>query len=88
MALSYNQGSYNFSSNIKEKGSGEEKNYFNKQDQAVLKNLLKKMSVQAESVSEEDKKHQHEDQLIEICKKHGIKAQEALLNDLVEWKFE
>ena len=45
MALSYNQGSYNFSSNIKEKGSGEEKNYFNKQDQAVLKNLLKKMSV-------------------------------------------
>ena len=76
-----------FSNNIKNKGSGDEKNYFNKHDEAMLKNLLKKMQNQTETVVSGDQRAKDaEDELLSLCKKHGVKANQGLLDDLLGWK--
>ena len=59
-----------------DKASGDEKNYINKQEQQLLKNLLKKVKDQAETTSlPEDKKlEKAQNELKELCASHNVKA--------------
>ena len=71
-----------------EKASGDEKNYINKQEQQLLKNLLKKVKDQAEKTSlPEDKKfEQAHKELTELFTTHKVKSTEGLIKDLFNWK--
>ena len=74
---------------IADKEKGDEKNFFNKEDEKLLKGLLKKMNSQvkaAEHAPEEGKKSA--DALKELLKKHKIDEAEhkELFQALVDWK--
>ena len=71
-----------------DKASGDEKNYINKQEQQLLKNLLKKVKDQAAKVElpEEKKLEQAQTELKELCSAHNVKASDSLLKDLHAWK--
>jgi hypothetical protein len=57
-----------FSNKLKDKEAGEERLFFNKQDEHLLKNLLKKMQTQTEVNVDEAKIQAAEKQLTDLCK--------------------
>lgn len=72
--------------NLKEKASGDEKQYINKEEEKLLKNLLKKMK---EDASESPEKRIQEDkaEIKKLCADHGIKYEEELADKLIKWKL-
>ncbi len=72
----------------KDASLGQEKDYVNKQEQQLLKNLLKKVKEQAEKTSlPEDKKSEvYEKELKELCTSHKINFTDNLIRDLAQWK--
>ena len=74
----------------KDASLGQEKDFVNKQEQQLLKNLLKKVKEQAEktSLSEDKKAELAAQELKDLCTAHKIKHTDSLINDLVAWKKE
>ena len=67
-----------------DKSLGDEKNFINKQEQELLKNLLKKVKVQATECSKtEDQKAAD---LKALCAKFSVSASDSLIKDLLAWK--
>ena len=67
-----------------EKASGDEKNYINKQEEKLLKNLLKK--VKEQTLPEEKKAEVCEKEVRETLKKFDVKITDSLVKDLLSWK--
>jgi hypothetical protein len=66
------QPSANFAK-LNDKERGDEKNFFNKEDEKLLKGLLKKMSAQTKAVQQEPAECQKSlDALKDIFKKHKL----------------
>ena len=78
------------SSKKKDSSLGQEKDYVNKQEQQLLKNLLKKVKEQAEKTSAtEDKKNEIlTKELTDLFTAHKIKHTDSLTKDLIAWKKE
>ena len=74
----------------KDASLGQEKDFVNKQEQQLLKNLLKKVKEQAEktAASEEKKVELAEKELKELFTAHKIKHTDFLTKDLISWKKE
>jgi hypothetical protein len=74
----------------KDASLGQEKDFVNKQEQQLLKNLLKKVKEQAEktSLSEDKKAEVAAQELKDLCAAHKIKHSDSLIKDLVAWKKE
>ena len=74
----------------KDASLGQEKDFVNKQEQQLLKNLLKKVKEQAEktSLSEDKKAEVAAQELKDLCAAHKIKHTDSLIKDLVAWKKE
>ena len=74
----------------KDASLGQEKDFVNKQEQQLLKNLLKKVKEQAEktSLSEDKKTELASQELKDLCSAHKINATDSLIKDLVAWKKE
>ncbi|CDW83300.1 UNKNOWN [Stylonychia lemnae] len=73
----------------KEKSTGDEKNFINKQEQEILKNLLKKVSAQNKE-AEAEKATRKTTELAELKKlfgDHKATFNDKLGNDLYDWKF-
>ena len=73
-----------------EKSLGDEKNYINKNEQQLLKNLLKKVKEQAtkSSLTEEKLTEVCDKEIRELCAKHGVTPDDSLIKDLLAWKLE
>jgi len=74
---------------IADKEKGDEKNFFNKEDEKLLKGLLKKMNAQAKAVEQAPEECQKSaDALKEIFKKHKLDeaTHKTLFDNLVDWK--
>ena len=69
---------------------GDEKNYILKQEQALLKNLLKKVKEQAvkADASEEKLAEVCDKEIRELCAKFAVKTTDSLVKDLLKWKAE
>ena len=67
-----------------EKALGDEKNFINKNEEKLLKDLLKK--VQKVNEPEEKKCETYSKEVKELCAKFNIKVTDKLVNDLVNWK--
>ena len=84
--------SFALSTTTKKKDSslGQEKDFVNKQEQQLLKNLLKKVKEQAEKTSAtEDKKVEiATKELTDLFTAHKIKHTDSLAKDLIAWKKE
>lgn len=71
------------------KEKGDEKVFFNKEDEKVLKNLIKKMEIQNEQAKKlADEAPKHSASLSALFKKHGLDEvkQKAFFEELVNWK--
>jgi hypothetical protein len=68
------------------KGHSDEKGFFNKQDEVLMKSLLKKMENQA--AGEEAQKVTDCEKMERLFRKWGIPASESLREDLLAWKHE
>ena len=67
--------SASFASKLSDKERGDEKNYFNNEDEKLLKGLLKKMNAQVKQVEKAPEESQKSaDALKELFKKHKIGA--------------
>ena len=81
---------FNVSGNLEEKGKGQEKSYFSKNDAKLLANLVKKME-KREALANE-KKELHDsicDDLDDIFADHKLDKAEThqlLYTELIEWK--
>ena len=73
-----------------ERTLGEEKNYVNKQEEQLLKNLLKKVKDQAakDGASEEKMAAICEKEIRALCTKYKVAASDNLIKDLLSWKAE
>ena len=74
----------------KDASLGQEKDFVNKQEQQLLKNLLKKVKEQAEktSLSEDKKVEVASQELKDLCTAHKINPTDSLIKDLIAWKKE
>ena len=72
------------------KSLGDEKNYINKQEQQLLKNLLKKVKDQADKTNMNDAElaEASEKEVRALCTKFKVIASDALVKDLLAWKAE
>lgn len=69
------------------KEKGDEKNYFNKEDEKVLKNLLKKMSAQAKAAEQAPEEVQKSEAALQkLFKQHKLEENKEFFNALLEWK--
>ena len=80
--------SQQFSTDFKKKGTADEKHFFTKQDEQLLKNLLKKMEKQNEEMTDTQRIEKAEKELQDLCAQHGVKPTNTLIHDLMDWKFE
>ena len=77
-----------FSNTFKEKERGEEKLFFSRNDEKLLKNLLKKVQHQSDTVETDAERIQRaEKELSSICRKYKITANKNLVSDLFDWKY-
>jgi hypothetical protein len=76
-----------FASKLGEKERGDEKNFFNKEDEKLLKGLLKKMTAQAKA-AEQPATQVSADALKDLFKKHKIDeaANKEFFQALIDWK--
>ena len=67
---------------------GEEKDFINKQEKDLLKNLMKKVKDQAEKVemTAEQKKTADLKEIEKLCDKFGVRYSDSLGNDIYDWK--
>ena len=78
-----------FSDKLKDKERGDERQYFNREDERLLRNLLKKMDHQVDkNAVEEDKGERAHRELKDLFKKYDLKSSDSFLQDLVDWKYE
>lgn len=72
---------------LDDKSKGDEKVYFNKEDQKVLNALLKKMQTQVKQQAA-DLPEKHCESLTKLLKDHKINADEhkEFVNALLDWK--
>ena len=69
------------------KQKGDEKVYFDKQDQQTLQKLLKKLQDQEkQQKAEENSADKHADALKKLLKDHKIAENQEFINDLLEWR--
>ncbi len=73
---------------LSEKERGDEKQFFNKEDEKVLKNLLKKMQAQQQQAEDPAASKKAEDSLRKVFKEHKYneKEHDAFFQALLEWK--
>jgi len=74
----------------KDSSLGQEKDFVNKQEQQLLKNLLKKVKEQAEktSMTEEKKAEVADKELKDLFTAHKVKHNDQLIKELIAWKKE
>ncbi len=77
---------------VKDKGVGDEKNFFTKEDQTALKNLLKKIHAQQVEVTQEAKEgqskyDQSQAELKQLFKEHSVTYTEEFATKLLNWKY-
>jgi hypothetical protein len=84
----YVQPMATFSDKLKDKGSGDEKIFFNKEDERALKKLLKKVKGQSSQVESTSSIETAEKELLKLIKEHNIKSNSTLVGDLLQWKYE
>eukprot|EP00741_Cyanophora_paradoxa_P017431 tig00020965_g16840.t1 len=77
-AMTFEHGSRS----IKEREAAIENQYFNKEEERTLKNLLKKLSRPTEPAAVKAEK----DEIENIFKKHGVKASSSIIDDIYAWK--
>ncbi len=82
------QPTMHFADIIKDKGSADEKIFFNQSDQKALKKLLKKMKTQTDTVTSQNTVETAEKDLEKLIKKFNIKASPTLIGDLLQWKYD
>ena len=68
-----------------EKALGDEKNFINKEEEKLLKELIKK--VQKVAAPEEKKAELYAKEVKSLCTKFNIKVTDKLVADLVDWKL-
>ena len=69
------------------KQKGDEKVYFDKQDQQTLQKLLKKLQDQEkQQKAEENSADKQADALKKLLKDHKIAENQEFINDLLEWR--
>ena len=76
-------------SKIADKERGDEKNFFNKEDEKLLKGLLKKVAAQSKAAEQAPEVGQKSaDALKDLLKKHKIDeaTHQELFNSLIDWK--
>ena len=62
--------------------------YFNKQDEKLLKNLLKKVAHQTETTETDAERIQRaEKELSSIFRKYKVEPTKLLVSDLFDWKY-
>lgn len=72
---------------LKQKGAGDERSYFDKQDKAALKELLAKMEKNVkEEADVQAIQCKQEERLNKILTKYGAVLPDALTEDLLKWK--
>ena len=69
---------------------GREKDYINKQEKDLLKNLMKKVKEQVQKVemTPEQAKESEQKEIRDLFGKHKVSVSDRLVNDLYVWKHE
>eukprot|EP00347_Sterkiella_histriomuscorum_P011244 403373192 len=86
MSLTQLQSASFAKSTIEKKATGDEKQFINKEEEKLLKGLLKKMKEEA-SETPEQRISEEKAELKKLCSDHGIKYEESFAEALMHWKL-
>lgn len=71
---------------MKDKATGDEKNFINKEEEKLLKNLLKKLKDEASETPAKREKEQLAE-IKDLCSQHKVPYTDELAKELFDWKY-